>query len=957
MIKKREKRFSIYLILVICALVIGSVLLVSTILYSSLSKRMDEEFRAKAVVQASQIEQILERRLLDVRQRLLHLSLDNTIRVTMMLGAWQQLKEKLSKLYPPQKGTEFFVRAREDKKFYPEIPDYLPSEIKALIKKEMVPERVLKIGPKGKIYLIFSMSVKRRKELIGTSFCVLKLMREKELWQGIHSIADGDILIRTPDGWIDLKTGNPYKPEKGGEGFSEKERILSKIKGIPNLYYLVSFKTLKAEKRAILWMIITALSFVLVLALGVGVFLGRRMIQHLQLMAKDADMISQGKKGISFNEDSLKYIEFRQLARSFNQMLKGLREAQELGRYQELFEGVSDAIYITDLKGNILDSNKEASLRFGYPREKIHSMNLNNLLISRDASLFWRGLVKDGRVKFESLHRAQNGEKIPVEIHARTIQYRGEPGVISVLRDITERKISEAALKESQERFRTIAENAPFGISIINPDGRYEYINPGFTEIFGYVLEDIPAGSAWVEPAYPDPEYRKEVVATWINDLGDSKQGESRSRECKVSCKDGSQKTIYFRPVMLENGNQLVIYEDVTETRRLEAQLRHASKMEAVGTLAGGIAHDFNNLLQAITGYTEILLMGKEREDPDYHKLRHIQSSADRAGELIQQILTFSRKVESKLRPVNLNKEVEQVEKLLKRTIPKMIHIELNLEEDLKVINADSGQVEQVMMNLAVNARDAMPEGGELVIETENVTLGEQYSRTHLGIMPGEYVLLSVSDTGNGMDKETLEHIFEPFYTTKETGKGTGLGLAMVYGIVKSHNGYIMCYSEPGQGTTFKIYFPAIEGESKEQEPGPAKEKELPGGSETILLVDDEESLLSLGAEMLERFGYRVLTARDGEEALKQYREKRDEISLIILDLIMPGMGGKHCLEELLRMNPQIKVVIASGYSINVPTKEAIEVGAKGFIRKPYNIKQMLKVVREILDGVCSPPA
>jgi two-component system cell cycle sensor histidine kinase/response regulator CckA len=265
------------------------------------------------------------------------------------------------------------------------------------------------------------------------------------------------------------------------------------------------------------------------------------------------------------------------------------------------------------------------------------------------------------------------------------------------------------------------------------------------------------------------------------------------------------------------------------------------------------------------------------------------------------------------------------------------------------IINADPPQIEQVIMNLGINARDAMPGGGKLIIATENAVLDEEYSRTHLGAVPGNYVMLSISDNGTGMDKDTLEHIFEPFFTTKDPGKGTGLGLAIVYGIVKDHGGYIECRSELGEGTTFKIYFPVLErdrlGRSEQQE-----NTEIKGGTETILLVDDDNAVRELGEEMLRRFGYSVIAAADGEKALEIYREKQEYISLVILDLIMPGMGGHKCLEEILRVDHSQSVVIASGYSVADPTNEALKSGTKGCIKKPYEIGQMLKVIRQVLD-------
>jgi len=318
--------------------------------------------------------------------------------------------------------------------------------------------------------------------------------------------------------------------------------------------------------------------------------------------------------------------------------------------------------------------------------------------------------------------------------------------------------------------------------------------------------------------------------------------------------------------------------------------------------LAGGIAHDFNNILQAIFGYTQMILLGKEPSDPDYNSLKAIERSAHRASNLTKRLLIFSRKAESILNPVDLNQEVEQISRMLERTIAKMIQIEFYPAKDIKTINADSGQIEQIIMNLGINARDAMPDGGKLIFETKNVYLDAQYCKTHIGSRPGEYVLLSVTDTGHGMDKALQDRIFEPFFTTKETGKGTGLGLAMVYGIVKSHEGYITCDSKFEQGTTFRIFFPVAKGEHAPVEP----EEIMPlprGGRESILLVDDDKSLREIGKELLTRYGYNVFTAPDGESALDFLAKNNDQIDLIILDLMMPGMGGNRCLYELLKMD------------------------------------------------------
>jgi two-component system, cell cycle sensor histidine kinase and response regulator CckA len=369
--------------------------------------------------------------------------------------------------------------------------------------------------------------------------------------------------------------------------------------------------------------------------------------------------------------------------------------------------------------------------------------------------------------------------------------------------------------------------------------------------------------------------------------------------------------------------------------------------MEAVGTLAGGVAHDFNNLLQIVLGYSEVLLLRKKEGESDYANLQQIYQAGKRGSDLVKSLLTFSRKVETNYVPLDLNQEITSVRNLLSRTIPKTIRIDLHLSGNLESIMADPSQIGQILMNLGVNARDAMPDGGMLSIQTANVKLDEEYCSEHLETKPRGYVLLTVLDTGQGMDQKTLSHIFEPFYTTKETGKGTGLGLATVYGIVSQHGGHITCNSEPGLGTTFKIYFPTV-AEERDSET-PAIERPIRGGNETILLVDDEEALRDLGTILLTRFGYEVVTANDGIEALEIYQREKDRIALILLDLIMPEMDGKQCLGEILRVNPNAKVVLASGYSEAGPAISATA-GAKGYIQKPYDMRQLLTTVRDILD-------
>lgn len=525
--------------------------------------------------------------------------------------------------------------------------------------------------------------------------------------------------------------------------------------------------------------------------------------------------------------------------------------------------------------------------------------------------------------------------------------------VVKLQKAENERQQTAEKLKRSEENYRRLFEQNIDGIVVV-ADGRIVRVNQAFCNLHGLSAEDL-AGKNPLEMIHPDHRKTAEQRIKMLL------RSESLPAPFlyKALRSDGSvlRVEVRSRPFTWKGKAAFQsIVRDVTERKQaedekhhLELQLRHAQKMEAVGTLAGGVAHDFNNLLQAVQGYAELLLIGKKENDNEFKALQAIRRAAQRGSELTRQLLTFSRKVESKKQPVILNRIVNNAKSLLVRTIPKMIEIELDLESNLKTADADPAQIEQVLMNLALNARDAMPEGGKLIIKTENVILDEAYCRTHLGAKPGDYVLLSVVDNGSGIEKEILDHIFEPFFTSKEIGKGTGLGLAMVYGIVKNHKGLITCDSEPGVGTVFKLYLPCIKQKTTAPETREA-EVFLQGGRETILLVDDEEFILDFGKKLLVNSGYKVLTAADGESALQQFREGSEQIDLVILDLIMPGIGGKKCLEGLIKKAPNVKVLIASGYTFNGTIKEAVEAGASGFINKPYDLHQMLKEIRGVLD-------
>ncbi|MFH0825893.1 MAG: PAS domain S-box protein [Pseudomonadota bacterium] len=619
-------------------------------------------------------------------------------------------------------------------------------------------------------------------------------------------------------------------------------------------------------------------------------------------------------------------------------------------RYRAVFNTASVGIDMVDGQGKFTEVNNALCRFLGYSAEELTRLNIRDVTHPDDLTQSLELLEsvvagKHSAYRLEKRYVRKDGETVWGDTAVSAIldaagAYRATVGVIA---DITDRKKSEQA----QQRLAAAVEQAAETVVITDAEGTIRYVNPAFEKTTGYSKDEAIGNNPRIlKSGRHDDEFYKRMWKT----LADGKTWMGRLVNKK---KDGTffEEDVSISPIRDDTGktvNFVAVKRDVTKEVLLQEQLFQAQKMEAIGTLAGGVAHDFNNILQVALGYSELML-GEERLPQIYKAdIKKINESARRGADLVKRLLTFSRKTEINPQPLNLNQRINEVRRMIERTIPKMIEIKLLLAEDPARVNADPTQIDQILMNLAVNARDAMAGGGELTFETANVILDERYARTNIEASPGRYVLLSVRDTGSGMDKDTLQHIFEPFYTTKGVGEGTGLGLAMVHGIVKQHGGHIKCYSEPGRGTAFNIYFPALVSDEEAEQ---TKVTALPrGGSETILLVDDEELIRDLGSRILTKAGYKVITASNGKEALDVFEGRGSEIDMVVLDLIMPEMGGKQCLEALLALAPSLKVVIASGLSADGPTKDALSAGAKGFVNKPYDIRQVLEVVREVLD-------
>jgi two-component system cell cycle sensor histidine kinase/response regulator CckA len=511
-----------------------------------------------------------------------------------------------------------------------------------------------------------------------------------------------------------------------------------------------------------------------------------------------------------------------------------------------------------------------------------------------------------------------------------------------------EYKRNEEALRNSEARYRSLVQSAVYGIYRSSLEGRFFDVNPALITMLGYDSAEEVLALDPQSDVFLDPTEQARV-------MGEFQRGARLDNvEVRWKRKDGSAITVRLSGRVVNSPEETtevveIIAEDITERRVLENQFRQAQKMEAVGRLAGGVAHDFNNLLMVIGGYAEVLLEHTRKGDPLYPKIEAIHQAADRATTLTRQLLAFSRKQLLELKVVDLNIIIEDMERLLRPLIGENVELRTQLAPDLGRTRADAGQIEQVIMNLVVNSKDAMPKGGKIQIQTANARLNsEDRRREYTYIQPGLYVVLSVTDTGAGMDKETQSRIFEPFFTTKEKGKGTGLGLSTVYGIIKQSGGYVLVESELGQGTTFRIYLPRVEDALEPAGPAGVSRSRV-DGSETVLLVEDEESVRQLVRETLELKGYKVLEADNGESALQIVSEYSGKIDMLITDVVMPGMSGRELSARLCSSCPQIKVLYLSGYTEDAIVHEGVVDPDTAFLQKPFTLQMLSRKVREVL--------
>ena len=633
----------------------------------------------------------------------------------------------------------------------------------------------------------------------------------------------------------------------------------------------------------------------------------------------------------------------------------GVTIAASRERYRLYFEHNPAPMWVYDRSTlEIIEVNAAAIAQYGYTREEFTHMTIRELRSPKEQARLEQllpSLSDQPQRGFITQHQRNDGSVIDVEIRSDSLDTAGRQARLVLATDITERLAAERGMRQAEAEARTtsatlqsLIELAPPAIITTNSQGIVTRWNQAAEDLFGWSASEVIGNP---------PPIRLPDVAAEAN-RARSDRLRLRGIETEQKRKDGSAVVALLsigpkRDALGQEIGKIIVLSDVTQLRQLEAQLRQAQKMEAVGQLAGGVAHDFNNLLTVIISYTAILLSNSGEEDAAYPDLKEIQAAADRAAALTRQLLAFSRRQVLQPQVIDLNGLIQNLSSMLRRLLREDIELVTGLGPDLWHVNADPGQLEQVLVNLVVNARDAMPNGGRITVETSNLDLDEEYAELHAGAPRGPYVVLAVSDTGVGMSPAIQTRIFDPFFTTKPQGEGTGLGLAMVYGIVKQSGGYIWVYSEEGKGTILKIYLPRDERGVLTPERGvQVQTTEVATG--TILLVEDEPSVRRAACKILQRAGYTVLEAKNGAEGLRIAEAHPTKISLVISDLIMPDMGGQELIARLKEIGKEIPVLLMSGYTEDAAFRQSVLEPGTPFVNKPFTPKSLIEKVREILS-------
>jgi len=696
------------------------------------------------------------------------------------------------------------------------------------------------------------------------------------------------------------------------------------------------------------------------LAAAAAVFASRSLARPLLELTEHTRQIGRGFFGRRLTPSSGD--EIGQLTETINEMTAAIEEYhQEIltrsNHLQTLLSTIPDAFLLIGRDGRVLEVNNQFCTLFDYDDpETIFPLNILTLVREgrkrEELRAFLSGSFDRGEGTFEFAALKKDGVEVPLYLRMRRINLADEELAVVLLTDLTAIKEAQELVRQSEEKYRRLVENANSIILHWDTEGRIIFMNPYALDFFGYTWEEV-RGRHVMDVIVPEIEEHSERNLREMIDAIIADPDAFRHNENENVKKSGERCWISWtnRAIVDQEGRVrevLSIGNDITEKRNLQNKLLQAQKLESIGTLAGGIAHDFNNLLMGIQGYVSLLRLQLGPESPHIEKLRSIEKQVESGARLTRQLLGFARGGKYEVKMTNMNELIAQNAEMFQRT-KKELRIIKDFAPDILSVQVDRNQMDQVFLNLYINAWQAMPAGGDIFIKTENVVLSDAEAAPR-ELDPGGYVKITVRDTGVGMDEKTSARVFDPFFTTKEMGRGTGLGLASVYGIVKNHGGHIEVTSRKGQGAAFHIYLPAVDGAAPSTTEQHEEETVKPGG-ETIMVIDDEETNTEIIQKLLETQGYRVITARSGTEAVAIYGERWREIDLVIIDMIMPVMDGGETFAHLARINPDIRAVLASGYSLDKKAKGILAQGVKAFIQKPFRMAELSRSIREVLNG------
>ena len=765
-------------------------------------------------------------------------------------------------------------------------------------------------------------------------------LKESEQWLATTLKSIGDAVIATDTGKL-ITFMNPVA--EALTGWKQEEAIGKPLKDV---FKIINEKTGKQADDPVAKVLME------------GVIVG--LANHTVLIAKDGTKKPVDDSSAPIRDDKGKIIGVVLVFRDISERkiaVEQLRASEE--RHRSVVDNINVGIALISRNMEILALNNQ--MKKWYPDidisqkpicyKSFNKPSINDLCPDCPACL----TMDDGEAH-ESIR------DILADNEARNYRVLSSPlkdkagkiiAAIEMVEDITDQKKAQEALQRSELKYRELVQNANSIILRMDSQGNVTFFNEFAQQFFGYTEDEI-LGKNVVGSIVPETDSELRNLAAMIRDIGLNPEKHA-SNENENMRKDGGRIWVSWtnKAIYDKDGNIIEILcvgNDLTERKLLERQLLQALKMESIGTLAGGVAHDFNNLLMGILGNASLMLMNTDPADPNYNRLKSIEKQVESGSKLTSQLLGYARKGKYELKTINLNQLVKDTSELFGRT-RKDISIYLELLPDLLAVEADKGQIEQILWNLYVNAADAMPGGGNFILKTFNTDHKNMKGRLYVP-RPCKYVILTVTDTGIGMDNEIKERIFDPFFTTKEMGRGTGLGLASAYGIINGHDGYIDVESRKGEGTTFSIYLPA--SEKKIAKSVDIAEKLL-RGTETVLLIDDEETILDVGQALLKAMCYKVLTAKSGQEAIELYQKNQEDIDIVILDMIMPNMSGGEVYDRMKEINPDIKVLLSSGYSVDGQATDILNRGCNGFIQKPFNINELSAAIRQILDKKLTP--